>query len=114
MRLTRHDDETARGIVIPLAAIASVCLLLTCGVFLFSGPKDDRDTPVGLRVPTAAAPPYVPPVPAGPPSTGNTASTAPSTGTHVSPTATKPATRPPSATATTSRGPTTSAPPAPP
>jgi hypothetical protein len=107
--LTRHDDETARGIVIPLAAIASVCLLLTCGVFLFSGPDDDPDAPVGLRVPTAAAP-YVPPVP-GPPSTDPTASAAPSTRPSARPTATKPAGRPPSALPTASRG-ATAAPPA--
>jgi hypothetical protein len=112
--LTRHDDETARGIVIPLAAIASVCLLLTCGVFLFSGPDDGPDAPVSLRVPTAAGPLYLPPTPAGSPSTGATASATPSTRASVSPTATKSATRTPSGLPTASRGPTTAAPPVPP
>ncbi|MEU0932013.1 MULTISPECIES: hypothetical protein [unclassified Embleya] len=56
--MTRQPDDTARGIVIPLAVVALVCLLLTSGVFLFSGSGDDkggkRAIPNDLNLPLPA------------------------------------------------------------
>ncbi|MFF7243925.1 hypothetical protein ACFZBU_08505 [Embleya sp. NPDC008237] len=109
--MTRQPDDTARGIVIPLAVVALVCLLLTSGVFLFSGSDDDksrhRSLPNDLNLPL--------PAPAYPLPGIGSASPGATTSTTASPT--KSAGRSPSASAsaTASTGPTaprTTAPPA--
>lgn len=102
--MTRQPDDTARGIVIPLAAVALVCLLLTSGVFLFAG--SDRDKGRGRPVSRDVNMPLPAPAPAfpdaGSPSPG-------ATGTATA-SPTKSATRSPSASAsasaTASTGPT--------
>ncbi|WP_406287194.1 hypothetical protein [Embleya sp. NBC_00896] len=104
--MRRHPDDTARGIVIPLAAIAIACLLLTSGVVLFSGsdgePARGRTAAQGLDVP----------VPAVAPPARTSAAPSPPAPTTAKPTATRSATRTPSATATRTTTAPTTAPPA--
>ncbi|MET7301850.1 hypothetical protein [Embleya sp. NPDC005575] len=108
--MTRQPDNTARGIVIPLAVVALVCLLLTSGVFLFSGSDDDkgrhRSLPNDLNLPLPA-PAY--PLPGTAP-----ASPGATTSTTASPTRSAGRSPSASASATASTGPTaarTTAPP---
>lgn len=62
--MTRHADDTTRGIVVPLATTAIVCLLLTSGVVFLSGSDSDPDDRTGrgdhaaldLHMATAAPP----------------------------------------------------------
>ncbi|OPC83213.1 hypothetical protein B4N89_21765 [Embleya scabrispora] len=117
--MTRQSDDTARGIVIPLAAVAIVCLLLTSGVFLFAGlgDSDRADGPVSLdrNLPLPAPAFPLPGTAAASPGAGT--ATAPGPPTTAS--ATRSATRSPSASASANPGASatatrSSAPPAPP
>lgn len=112
--MTRHADDTTRGIVVPLATTAIVCLLLTSGVVFFSGsdpdPGDraDRGDHVALDLPTATAaePTGATPTagPARPSRTGSGTPTARATSEAPTSTPTKPAR--PAATTTRPTAPT--------
>ncbi|MGW1992371.1 hypothetical protein [Embleya sp. NPDC001921] len=117
--MTRQPDDTARGIVIPLAAVAIVCLLLTSGVFLFAG--SDRDKGRGRPVSRDVTMPLPAPAPAFP----EAGSPSPGATTTTTASATRSATRSPSASASATAGtsppatrssapPTSAAPPVPP
>ncbi|MDI2132355.1 hypothetical protein [Yinghuangia seranimata] len=109
-----RNDGTAGGVALPLIAAAVVCLLLTSGVWLFSGSrggdKNKHREPIGLNVPSMAPP--TEPTLSGIPTTA-----LPSTTTvSASPTKSKPPTtsKAPTTAKPTTKAPTTSAPPPPP
>jgi len=118
--VTRHADDTTRGIVVPLATTAIVCLLLTSGVVLFSGSdpdpgeRTDRGDHVALDLPTATAaePTDTAPTtrPARPSRTGSATPTAPATSRPTT-TPTGPTRAPATTDATRPAAPTATAPP---